>query len=412
MNTSYYITACRICQNKKLTPFFDLGLHPLANSLIKDLNKKEKFFPLCLCWCSVCKVVQLNYTVAPKILFSNYFWITGTSQVAKDFSFKFYQKLVKRSGNSFKDFVLEIASNDGTFLKPFIENGYRVIGVDPAKNVVEIAKKNNIPTICGFWGKNFAIKFKKKYGSAQIIFARNVLAHVSNVRDFIEGAIYCLSDDGILAVETHYAGNILDGLHYDSIYHEHLFYFTLKSLEGLFNKFNLFIFDVESSPISGGGVIVYAKKKKEVMSNNFKKYKDYELKNKINDLLNWERFAEYAFKHKKELINLIKNVSNKENNLIGWGASARSSTLLNFCKIDSKIIPVIADQNFLKHKHFTAGSHILIDSPDLVMKRNPNLVIILAWNFTKEIINILKNKYKYSGKYIIPLPNKPKIQLK
>lgn len=404
-----YITACRICQNKSIEPFFDLGLHPLANSLIKNLKRKEKFYPLCLCWCGKCNVIQLNFTVDPKILFAKYFWLTGTSQGAKDFSSKFRDKLVAKTLNPRKNYVLEIASNDGTFLKSFTDAGYKVLGVDSAKNIVEIANIEGIKTVCGFWGNKFAQKIKTKNGQAQMIFNRNVLAHVKNIGDFVAGMKNCLSDDGTVASEVHYAGKILNGLQYDSIYHEHLFYFTLKPLEYLFESSGLYVFDAESSPISGGAIIVYAAKQKREISPRLKRWRDYESKNKVNDLETWRKFAKNSTLHKEAAVNLINKIISKEKNIVGWGASARSSTLLNFCKIDSRIIPIIADQNNLKHKHFTAGSHIPISSPELVMKRNPKFVIILAWNFTKEIMGILKNKFNYSGGYIIPLPNKLKI---
>ena len=408
-NRKDYITACRICQNKSIKPFFDLGSHPLANSLVKSREQKEKFYPLCLCWCDKCKTVQLNYTVDPKILFSKYFWLTGTSQAANDFSLDFCNKLISKTSNPKKGYVLEIASNDGTFLKPFIETGYNILGVDSAQNIVQIANDKKIKTICGFWSNDFAEKLKNKAGTAQIIFARNVLAHVKNICDFVAGMKNCLSDDGTVAVEVHYAGNILNGLQYDSIYHEHLFYFTLQSLENLFNQLGLFVFDVEPSPISGGAIIIYAAKQNKKISSRLKKWRNYEIKNKINNFLTWKSFAKKSITHKKEMISLMNKIISKEKNIVGWGASARSSTLLNFCKIDSKIISVIADQNNLKHNYFTAGSGILIDSPELVMKRNPKFVIILAWNFAKEIMDILKNKFNYSGGYIIPLPNKLKI---
>lgn len=401
------ITSCRICKSKKITEFLDLGNQPYANSLLKKPSEKEKFYPLSLSWCHDCTLIQLNHTANPRELFSNYVWVTSISSVARKYAEVFCKEIITRSNNLKNGYILEIASNDGTFLLPFMRKGYKVLGVDSAKNIVDIAKSNGISTKCDFFGTKSANKIKKEYGPAKVVIARNVLPHVANLHEFLKGMSTCLDNKGLLVLEVHYAKKIYEELHYDSIYHEHLCYFTMKSLEKLLNQYKFFIEGLTVSPISGGSIVVYARKGKVKESPTIQTYRLAEEKIKVNTLKSWESFADRIIEHRKKLLKIL--TVNKDKIVVGYGASARSSTMLNFCNIDTKLISIIADGNPLKQGLYTAGTHILIDSPDNVMKKNPNFIVILAWNFGKEIIKILKEKYKFKGRLLIPLPNNPKI---
>ncbi len=408
------ITACRACKSTDLKLFFDLGEQPFANALLNSPDEPEKRYPLSLSFCENCSLVQLNHTADPKELFSNYFWVTGTSKTANEYARRFMSELVSRAGKE-KGFVLEVASNDGVFLKPFIENGYKVLGVDPAKNIVDMAVKDGVPTLCEFFGDEVAQKIRKEYGPAQMVFARHVFPHVANTHDFLKGLHTTLADDGVLAIEVHYAKTILDELHYDSIYHEHLCYFTLKSLEKLLNDFGLYVFDLIIGPISGGALVVYAKKQNGPQSKAVTDLRESEVRGKTNELASWQEFAKRSLEHKKELVselakikkellNIFRSVNDKKGLVAGWGASARSSTMLNFCGIDSNTLPVIIDLNPLKQGHWTAGTHIRIDTPEAVLALKPDYILILAWNFSKEIMDMLKKKYNYKGMCVVPLP--------
>ncbi len=403
------ITFCRICDSRDIQPFFDLGKHPLANSLLATSDEQENRYPLALMWCPICNLVQLDYTVDPKILFSHYVWVTGTSKGAQDFSERFYEALVARTENSKEGYAMEIASNDGTFLKPFKRDGYNVLGIDPAENIVAMAEESGIPTKALFWDKKTALLIRREHGLAQMIFARNVLAHVANTADFVEGIAECLSDDGTVAIEPHYAGKILEGLQYDSIYHEHLCYLTFKPIERLLNDHGLFVFDIMESPISGGAIVVYAKKKKVPETLKVREYRDMELKKGINTLGVWQDFAKHCYEHREKLLEMLIGVKKSGGNIVGWGASARSSTMLNFCKIDSSLLPAIIDMNPLKQGKFTAGSRILIESPEKGMARQPDTIFLTGWNFAKEIMEIARTKFSFQGNYLIPLPIEPRI---
>ncbi|RJQ48203.1 MAG: class I SAM-dependent methyltransferase [Gammaproteobacteria bacterium] len=399
------ITACRVCRSPDIVSFFDLGRQPLANSLLPRPDEPEVFYPLSLRWCSSCRLVQLDHTADPKELFSSYVWVTGTSNTAQEYARRFQAELARRCPER-DGYVLEIASNDGTFLAPFRDAGYRVLGVDPAQNIVRMAVSNGIPSVCAFWGNETAESIRKDHGPAHIIFARNVLPHVANTHEFVNGLKTCLRDDGILAIEVHYSKIILEELHYDSIYHEHLCYFTLRSLERLLNGYGFLVFDITTSPISGGSIVVYASKGERSEEPVVQEYRDRENRSGTNERKSWETFAEQSFRHREELLEMLRDCR-QHGTVIGYGASARSSTLLNFCGIDHTMLPMIADRNPLKYKKYTAGTHILIENPDVAMKLNPHYVLILAWNFASEIMDFLEKQYGYNGHYIIPFPNQP-----
>ncbi|MHA2246036.1 MAG: class I SAM-dependent methyltransferase [Candidatus Hodarchaeales archaeon] len=403
------IENCRVCNNRYIQEFLDLGNQPFANSLLNKLDSEESYYPLSLSWCPECNLVQLNHTADPEELFSDYVWVSATSKTAREYSEQFYKEIINRVRPLDGGYVLEAASNDGTFLKPFLNNEHKVLGVDPAQNIVEIAKEDGIPTICSFFGVETSNDIIAKEGKARVVIARNVLPHVANLHDFVEGLNICLEEEGLLVLEVHYAKIILEELHYDSIYHEHLCYFTFKSLERLLNQHGLFIVDLNQSPISGGSIVVYVKKKKEGETQIINEIRKIEEVEKINEFSSWQHFANLVQDHKTRLITILFDLNEAEGSIVGYGASARSSTLLNYCGIDSKHLIAIADQNPLKQGKFTAGTHIKIESPDKVFENSPSSVFIIAWNFADEIIDILQNKFSFKGTIVIPLPNEPRV---
>lgn len=405
---SYSIKECRICNSKNISKLINLGNQPLANSLKNKSNSSEKFYPLQICQCNDCSVIQLTETVKANILFENYVWVTGTSGVAVEYSKIFFQRCFKLIKNN-ENFIVEIASNDGTFLKPFKDNGFKVLGVDPAQNISEIANNNGIRTKNDFFGTRSAEEIIRNEGKASLIFARNVIPHVENVKDVIKGIRNLLVNDGVGVIEFHRADIILKELHYDSIYHEHLFYFSLYSLTKLLNKYNLYPFDLDLSPISGGSFVIYFSKQKRKKSTYLINSEKEELDLGVEKTSKWNSFSENVLAHKKKLKKIISEFLEKKQNIIAYGASARSSTILNYCDLGSKYIKIIADKSPLKHNLYTPGSSIKIVDPIEALKYNPDVIILLAWNFKDEIIAELTNKYNWRGKIILPLPDEPKV---
>ena len=404
------IKNCRICDSKKLNLFFKLGSHVPANSLGKNLIQKENSIPLNLYFCKNCKTVQLNATADPKILFEDYVWVTGTSLGAKKYSKFFFENVIKRIPNLKKnENIFEIASNDGTFLKSFKKSGYKAIGIDPAKNISKIANKNGIQTLPIFFNEKNSRLIKRKYGQAGLIFARNVIPHVENIHSIFQGVKNLLNKDGTFIIEFHYSNKILKELHYDSIYHEHIFYFSLMTLINALKKYNLIPYDVFKSPISGGSLVLFFNFNERKISTNLKNLLKNEKTLAINSFKSWKKFSASSQSHSIKFRNKLNKIKIK-NNLFGYGASARSSTLLNYSKIDNKLIDFIVDKNPLKNGKYTAGSKIKIMSPDKAQKKikNYKYCVLLAWNFRKEIIADLK-KLKFRGKVLVPLPKTIKI---
>lgn len=395
---------CRICGSGNIVPVLELGNHPLSNSLKKDQMAAEDKYPLTLMFCMNCSLVQIRERVDKEILFRRYVWVTGTSSTANKFADIFYDNLISVAKPAADDLVTEIASNDGTFLRPFVKNGYKVLGVDPAENIVETANKQGIKTLAEFWNMKTAEKIVGEYGNSKIIIARNVIPHVSELHEVIAGIHTALAGDGVGVIEFHYAGKILDELQYDSIYHEHLCYFSLKTMEYLLSKFSLYPFHVELSPISGGAYVVYFSKNKRQKSKRYHQALKQESELLVNEFTTWKKFAKRCIEHKDESKKILKSFEDK--NIIGFGASARSSTYLNFCEITNRDINAIIDNNPLKQNLYTAGSDIKIVSFSEGLDLRPELIFVLAWNFKDEIINECKRR-GYTGGYLIPFPDKP-----
>ena len=395
---------CLICNNVKFNQILNLQKQPLANSLRKEKKIKQIKYPLNLVQCKKCTTVQLDHVVNPKKLFENYVWTTNSSVSVNIYAKYFFNKFNKLLKTKSK--ILEIASNDGTFLKYFDKKGHKVIGVDPAKNIAKIANKQKIKTLPEFFNYSTSTKIKKDNGKFDFVYARNVLPHVKEINSIIKGIDNILEDSGSCAIEFHYAGKILKELHYDSIYHEHLHYFTIKTISTAFAKFNLYPYDIFKSPISGGSLVISFSKKHIKKTLNFKKLIKEENIKKYNSFKKWKDFGIKSKNHKNNLIKVIEECQNEKYEIIGYGASARSSTVINYAGFNHRTIKYIIDNNPLKIKKFSPGSDIQIRKISKKTKLINKLCIVLfAWNFKDEIIKSLKS-FKIKAKIIIPFPKK------
>ena len=402
------INKCRISDSTELVKVLDLGVQPLANSLKKKQFEAEKKYPLTLSFCEKSSLLQLNETIKKEILFDKYVWVTSTSSTAKNYALTFFKNVTKDIDlDKTNDLIIEIASNDGTFLKPFIGGGFKkVLGVDPAKNISDLANKENVKTINDYWSEELSEQLLKKYGNAKLVFARNVIPHVSELNSVMSGLEKILSDDGVGIFEIHDANIIFNELHYDSVYHEHLCFFTLKSITYLLNKFNLTPFNIKKSPISGGSFVIYFSKKKKNISEDLKLAILNEENSKINQADSWKNFALKVKDHKDEMKKIIDNFSEKK--VIGFGSSARSQTFLNYCNINEKNMDLIIDNNPMKQNLYSPGTNIKIVDIDSGISSKPDAIFILAWNFKDEIIKECRSA-GYNGEFIVPFPIKPKI---
>tara|TARA_B100000029_G_scaffold485697_2_gene539288 strand:- start:883 stop:1941 length:1059 start_codon:yes stop_codon:yes gene_type:complete len=348
----------------------------------------------------------LTETVAPELLFKKYVWVTGTSEGARSYSELFCERLSARC-QSDSLFVVEVASNDGTFLKRFTERGDRVLGVDPAQNIAQIAQEDGIPTVADFFGQKIAAQIVERDGAADAVFARNVIPHVADANDVVAGMAMCLKEKGTGAIEFHRSDVILEELHYDSIYHEHLFYHSLQSMSSLLGRFGLYPFDVTESPISGGSLVVYFSKTIRQVTAIYEEMLTRENSIGVGREEPWIEFGQRCRRHRSALRELVLSRCEQGKHMIGYGASARSSTLLNFCGINSSHLKVIADRAPLKHDTYTPGTDILIVPPDQAFSEKPDVVLLLGWNFQNEILSQIRDEFGWKGEIIVPLPHDP-----
>ena len=402
------IQECRICHSKNVDHLLDLGDQPPANSLRPALDEQLPMVPLRLGRCGDCGVVLIDADVDPAYLFSHYVWVTGTSSTAKTYAETFCERFLERAGQKPQK-VFEVASNDGTFLKPFVKRGSEVCGFDPAQNIAEMAEEDGVATECVFFNRDTAQDLLKSQGQGDIIFARNVLPHVPDPVSVLAGMATLLKADGMGAIEFHYSGTILEELHYDSVYHEHFHYFSIKNLMDMLQNLGLHPFDIAESPISGGSKVLYFAKSQRPQTAALQQAIKLENQSGVNSLAAWQEFAKRAEQHRQDLVGLVSEVQKQGKTVVGYGASARSSTLLNFCQLDGKVIETIADKNELKHHKFTPGSDIPIEPPAKVLAEKPDVVVLLAWNFQKEIIGELRHDYGFTGEVVVPFPGTPKI---
>ena len=402
------LLACRLCGNFSIDPVLDATSQPPANSLRKPSEPAPPSIPLVLCRCASCGTLQLSETVDPEYLFSHYVWVTGTSAAAHGYAREFANNILSRAAAG-RQKVLEVASNDGTFLRPFLCLGHAVVGVDPAANIAETANQAGILTYPSFFGAATAGTVMEKHGLFDVVFARNVLPHVKDPNDVVAGMVAALTPGGLLAIEFHRADTILADLHYDSIYHEHLFYHSLASIERLTGPHGLHVFDITLSPISGGSYVAYFSREPRAPSAALTEARALEERLGILTPDAWRSFASQCIAHRDALRKTVADLAAAGKKIIGFGASARSSTLLNFAGLDATVISCIADNNPLKEGRLTPGTNIPIVSSRDAFAAKPDVVLLLAWNFEQEILKEIQSIHSWSGTVLVPLPGAPRL---
>ena len=402
------IMECRICGNKEPKLFLSLGKSPLANSFLKkeDLVKKEDYFPLELCFCNKCKLVQLSHVVPPEMMFRNYLYVTSTTNTFRIHFTKMAEDISKYFLLGEKSIVVDIGSNDGTLLKGFIGIGAKVIGIEPASNIAKIAEQNGIETINDFFNENVAKKIITEKGNADVITATNVFAHINDIDDVAKNVKLLLKKEGIFVIEVQYFVDTIEKMTFDNIYHEHLSYFTLTSLEYFFKKHGMAVFDVQRVDSHGGSLRAFIKKSegKFKINDSVKMLLDYESKIGINDFELYKKFAEKVYDIKNKLVSCIKSIKNNDKTIAAYGAPAKGNTLLNFCNLGAEYIDYIVEDNPLKIGLYAPGTHIPVLSSKYLDEKTPDYILILAWNFADEILAKTKNYVDKGVKFIIPLP--------
>ena len=374
---------CRSCGNTNLKRVVSLGYQPLANNLLKKENEKCELYPLEMNYCDRCHNCQLSVAVNPKKMFSNYLYTSSTSKVFRDHFVKASKKYIKDFKlNKKKSYIIDIGSNDGVALKPFLDQGFnKILGIEPAKNLAKMANKNKIKTFNGFLNKKNIKNLKK---NADLILASNVFAHSDKLNEMAECMFELLSTKGTIVIEVQYLMNTLKDLTFDNIYHEHYNYWSLTSLVNFFNKFKGKIFRSEKVDTHGGSLRIYIKKNKGVkVEQSVKQMLKEEEKFGIKDFKTYKKFGERIYELRENVRKNLKRLKNNRNLIIGYGAPAKATTALNFYGI-SKEINFIVEDNKLKHDKFIPGVKIPIKHKSEI-KNKKNTLLVLAWNFYKDI---------------------------
>ncbi len=395
---------CRICNYEELEQILDLGETPLANAFInrKNINKKERTFPLTVHYCKNCSLVQVPDVVNPKILFSDYYFLTSASSPSIDHFIKYGKDILDKFIKSGSDLVIDIGGNDGVLLNE-LKNKCRILNIEPAKNIAAISRKKGIETLNDFFTKKVASKILKDYGKVKVVTANNIIAHTDTVKELFKGVADLIADAGVFIFETHWVRNLIGEGGFDQVYHEHLCYYSLHALCYMAESVGLKIFDVITVPMQGESLRLYASKniKPKISVKNFL---EREKKLGLNKSETFSSFSEKVLKNKAKTMNLLNSLKDEGKKIVGYGAPAKGSTLLNFYGIDNKIIDYIVDTTPLKQGMLTPGTHIPIYSPDKLNQSKPDYVLILAWNYADAILKKEENLRNQGVKFIIPVP--------
>jgi C-methyltransferase-like protein/putative zinc binding protein/methyltransferase family protein len=402
------LRACRSCGDEALEPVLSLGNLPLANAFVSPESRDvpDERFPLDLVFCRSCSLLQLADTVPPDRLFTEYPYFSSQSQTFVDHAADLVGRVVEDLGLGDGDLAMEIASNDGYLLQHYRSAGISVLGVDPARNVAKEAERRGVRTIPEFFDVELAERLRAEGIRPKVIHANNVLAHVPDIRQFVAGVSLLISDDGVVIIETPYVRDLVEKLEFDTIYHEHVFYYSLASLRTLLEASSLNIVDVERVPVHGGSLRVFASKNGSgTLSPRVGELERQEKELGLDSVGYYSSFSDRVDDARREISDFLRGLQDQGSRLAAYGAAAKGTMLLNSLSLDAGAVEYVVDSTPYKQGRLVPGVRVPIEPPDHLSEDPPDYVVLLAWNFAREIIDREAGYVEQGGRFIVPLPS-------